>query len=76
MQLADRRRAEVRRSVGGREATAHPVASAVTGLALPSRFHQPRLAFARVYPYDRRPRILNSPSNDAEYLLPTATVAN
>ena len=46
------------------------------GLALPSRFHQRRLAFVRVYQYDRPTRILNSPSNDAEYLLPTATVSN
>jgi hypothetical protein len=35
-------------------------------LALQSRFHQPRLAFVRAYPYDRPHRILNSPSNDAE----------
>ena len=76
MQLADR----VGRKYDGQSVAARPprIASlaAVTGVALPSRFQQPRLAFVRVYPYDRRPRILNIASNDAEYLLPTATVAN
>jgi hypothetical protein len=76
MQLADR----VGRKYDGQSAAARPPRipslAAVTGVALPSRFQQPRLAFVRVYPYDRRPRILNIASIDAEYLLPTATVAN
>jgi hypothetical protein len=76
MQLAD----DVERKCNGQSAAARlpriPSLAAVTGLALPSRFQQPRLAFVRVYPYDRRPRILNIASDDAEYLLPTATVSN
>jgi hypothetical protein len=66
MQLAD----PVERMVNGQSAAARPPRipslAAVTGLALPSRFHQPRLAFVRAYPYDRPHRILNNPSNDAE----------
>jgi hypothetical protein len=70
----------VGRKYDGQSAAARPPRipslAAVTGVALPSRFQQPRLAFVRVYPYARRPRILNIASIDAEYLLPTATVAN
>jgi hypothetical protein len=55
MQLADR----VGRKYDGQLAAARPPRipslAAVTGVALPSRFQQPRLAFVRVYPYDRRP---------------------
>jgi hypothetical protein len=77
MQLAD----HVERKGNGQSATETPPPripsfAAVTRLALPCRFHQRRLAFVRVYPSDRPRRILNSPSNDAEYLLPTAIVSN
>jgi hypothetical protein len=76
MQLAD----DVERKCDGQSAAARPPRipsfAAVSWLALPSRFHGPRLVFVRVYPFGRFPRILDSPSNYAEYLLPTATVSN
>ena len=76
MQLADHveRKCTGRRRPRGHRASRRLQPS--PRLALLSRFHQPRLAFVRVYPHDRIPRILNSPSDDAEYLLPTATVSN
>ena len=50
MQLADR----VGRKYDGQSVAARPPRipslAAVTGVALPSRFQQPRLAFVRVYP--------------------------
>jgi hypothetical protein len=60
---ADATRDDVERNRDGQSAAAMHRASRrlqpSPGLALLSRFHQPRLAFVRVYPYDRPPRILN-----------------
>jgi hypothetical protein len=76
LQLAD----HVERTCNGQPAAARPppipLFAVVTWPGTAVSFHQPRLAFVRVYQYDRPTRILNSPSNDAEYLLPTATVSN
>ena len=76
MQLAD----DVERKCNGQSAAARPPRipsfAAVTRPRTDVSFHQPHLAFVRIHPFDRPPRILNSPSDDAEYLLPTATVSN
>jgi hypothetical protein len=68
MQLAD----HVERNCIGQSATqrppANPVVAAVTGLALLPRFHQPRLAFLRVYLYECPSPNSQQRCNDAECL--------
>ena len=77
MQRRRRRRAEVRRSVRGREATAHPV---VCSRHLASHCRLVSTSHARILCESSYtialPEFFTSLPIDAEYLLPTATVSN